>query len=81
VVDSIVSRFAGPGEFVDTDYNVDTTDHQLSRRPLSAFGRMLPTRDASGNPITYVFSTSPRGKLAYVIAALTEPPRPQGSRR
>jgi hypothetical protein len=74
VVDQIVSRFAKPGEFVDTGLDI-TIDDIVGPHSLSAFGKMAPTRDQAGNPIKYVFGSIPRTNLVYVIAATAEPPR------
>lgn len=80
VVDAIVSQFAGPGEFVDTGYAVTSDDLGSSPRPLSAFGKVVPTKDASGKPIVYTFRAPPAGIRSitgysqYVIAAMPKAP-------
>ncbi len=80
-VDRIVSRFAHPGAFVDTGYDIDVDDSE-EPHPLSAFGMMVPTKDESGKLITYTFLASSlrfRGRSMYVIAVMREPPRPRSS--
>ncbi|MBN1910853.1 MAG: FecR domain-containing protein [Pirellulales bacterium] len=72
-VDRIVSAFARPGEFIDTGFDVEATDARKPH-PLSAFGKWMPTKDASGKPIKYRFLAPPKGESTFVIAAMTEDP-------
>jgi len=90
VVDRIVSRFANPGDFVNTGYDLDIDDYQ-EPHPLSAFGMTVPTKDKSGKPITYTLiafplrvlppESSPRWHSNYVIAVMPEAPRPRDNTR
>jgi len=86
-VDRIVSSFAKPGEFVDTGCNIGINEGGRSRPRamlLSAFGMLVPTKDASGAPIVYTLRALPveeslhRGiffsYMNYVIAVLPEAP-------
>jgi hypothetical protein len=72
-VDAIVSKFAKPGAFVDTGFDIDASD-SFTPHPLSAFGMMVPTKDELGRPITYVFSAAGEGESTFVIAAMSTPP-------
>ncbi|MBN2022100.1 MAG: FecR domain-containing protein [Pirellulales bacterium] len=80
LVDRLVSPFARPGDFVDTGWDIDVDDGQELRHPLSAYGMTVPTKSASGNPITYSFVTSarmPQRASHFIIAVLPEPPSPE----
>jgi hypothetical protein len=55
MVDSIVSRFARPGQFVNTGCKI-MLDDSVGEYTISAFGMFAPTKDESGNPIVYTFS-------------------------
>ena len=79
LVDKIVSRFAKPGEFVDTGFDVNATDMRTVRS-LSAFGKTVPTKDGLGNPITYTFNVVPGGLSTLVIAAMPKAPKADGSK-
>ncbi|MBN2217336.1 MAG: FecR domain-containing protein [Pirellulales bacterium] len=79
VVDQIVSRFARPGDFVDTGYEIILEEGPDGLRSMSAFGKMVPTKDASGKPIKYSFCASgwPPGRITYpMFAVLPEAPQP-----
>ncbi|HBO44893.1 MAG TPA: hypothetical protein DD670_13380, partial [Planctomycetaceae bacterium] len=77
-VDRIVSRFASPGDFVDSgrDLRADHTVKKASQS-FSAFGMTVPTKDAFGKPIVYTFSPAkqpPQNHSHYIIAILPEAP-------
>jgi hypothetical protein len=85
VVDAIVSEFAKPGQFSDTGYDLEMDDFVAGRHVFSAFGAVVPTKDASGKPITYTLKAFPPGgdwrstRSNYVIAAMPEPPPPKNA--
>ncbi|NLE39760.1 MAG: FecR domain-containing protein [Pirellulaceae bacterium] len=77
-VDRVVSRFASPGDFVDSgrDLRADHTVKKASQS-FSAFGMTVPTKDSSGKPIVYTFSPAkqpPGNHSHYIIAVLPEAP-------
>ena len=72
-VDQIVSKFASPGEFINTGLYVDANDSHKPRQ-MSAFGKWVPTKDKYGDPIKYSFCSAPPGKSSFVIVAMPEAP-------